>query len=509
MSWPVLRRARQVSQVLFFLAALALLFSALPGRPAFPFADLFFRFNPLSGLLSMLATRAWIPRLGLGLVTLALTLLLGRVWCGWICPMGTLIDWLRLPGARARQARLSPRWRAAKYLLLTASLVLALLGSLGLLWLDPIALFTRSFSAVFLPVLDRAVSAFERLLLPVAWLSPVVDWLESALRGTLLPAKPHPYAGGAWILLILAGILALNALAERFWCRYLCPLGGLLGLFSRFALLRPVVGSACRACNKCARACPTAAIAPGEPYTIASSECVMCLDCLVDCPKGDIGLRPAIPPFPASAEPKVAPSPSRRAALATLAAAAGGLALAKASPEARLPEALLIRPPGAQNEEAFLTRCLRCSQCIRACPTGGLQPSLLENGLEGLFTPRLVSRLGACDYACTACGQVCPSGAIPLLELSRKRETLIGLASIDRDRCLPWAYNTPCIVCEEMCPRPTKAIRLEEVKAIGADGSEILLQRPTVLRELCIGCGICENQCPLASQAAIRVFRRV
>ena len=121
---------------------------------------------------------------------------------------------------------------------------------------------------------------------------------------------------------------------------------------------------------------------------------------------------------------------------------------------------------------------------LRLAPTAGLQPALNEAGLEGLWTPRLASRLGACDYSCTACGEICPSGAIPRLVLDEKREMVIGVASVDRNRCLPWSYDTQCIVCEEMCPRPY------------------------VLRDLCIGCGICESQCPLDGDSAIRVYRR-
>ena len=514
MNWKTLRRARQGSQGFFLLLAVGLLFAALPGRPLFAFTDIFFRFNPLSGLAAMIAARAWIPRLAPGLVTVGLTFLLGRVWCGWICPLGTLADWVRIPGASKRQAKLSKHWRAGKYLLLVAILVSALIGSLSLLALDPLAIFTRGMSAAVLPALDRAVSGLERLMVPVRFLSPLVDGLESALRGPVLPAKPHAYDGSGWVFLLLAGVLALNTFAERFWCRYLCPLGGLLALISRFAILRPVVGTACGGCARCTRACPLGAIAAGEarePYQIAPSECVMCLDCLVDCPKGDIAIRPTLSTLPllasaSSAETLVAPSPSRRALLASAGAAVVGTLVAQSSLKARLPDVNLVRPPGAQDETAFLSRCLRCSECIRVCPTGGLQPALLDTGVEGLFTPHLVSRLGACDYGCIACGQTCPSGAIPLLDLTVKRETLIGLASIDRNRCLPWAYNTPCIVCEEMCPRPTKAIRLEEVSIRDSEGKDLILQRPFVVRDLCIGCGICEHQCPLESQAAVRVF---
>jgi formate hydrogenlyase subunit 6/NADH:ubiquinone oxidoreductase subunit I len=166
----------------------------------------------------------------------------------------------------------------------------------------------------------------------------------------------------------------------------------------------------------------------------------------------------------------------------------------------------LIRPPGAQDEARFIARCLRCSECMKACPTSGLQPTLGEAGLEGLWTPVLKSRLGYCDYACAACGQVCPSGAIPPLSLERKREQVIGVAVIDRDRCLPWAADTPCIVCQEMCPVPDKAVVLQpEREVTRADGGTVRIARPEMIPNRCIGCGICEYKCPLEGRAAIVV----
>ena len=172
----------------------------------------------------------------------------------------------------------------------------------------------------------------------------------------------------------------------------------------------------------------------------------------------------------------------------------------------RQENSLRIRPPGVTDEAAFLSTCLRCSQCMKICPTTALQPAFDEAGLAGLWTPVVVPRVGYCDYGCTACGQVCPSGAIPLLSLEEKRQTVIGKASIDKNRCLPWASATPCIVCEEMCPTPQKSIILEEAHVLDVNGEYITVLRPSVVREVCIGCGICEHNCPLEGQAAIRVY---
>ena len=154
----------------------------------------------------------------------------------------------------------------------------------------------------------------------------------------------------------------------------------------------------------------------------------------------------------------------------------------------------------------FSALCVRCGACVRVCPTQGLQPSLLEGGIQNLLTPRLVPRLGYCGFGCNACGQVCPTAAIPPLTLEEKQKTVIGLARIDANRCLPWAHNIPCIVCEEVCPVADKAILLEEVRVRDGEGQPLMLQRPRVLLEQCIGCGICEYQCPMGGEAAIRIY---
>jgi ferredoxin len=161
----------------------------------------------------------------------------------------------------------------------------------------------------------------------------------------------------------------------------------------------------------------------------------------------------------------------------------------------------LIRPPGV-TEADFLSLCVRCGDCFRICPTNALQPSLFEGGISGFWTPFLVPRIGYCDYTCNACGQICPVQAIPPLSLDEKRLAKIGSAYINQNLCIAWADDRDCIVCEEMCPLPEKAIRLQK-RGNGKQASAVLV--PVVNRELCIGCGICENKCPVVGQAAIQV----
>ena len=166
-AWSRWRRVRQAVQALTLLLFIYLLFAALQRRAAFPLADLFFRFDPLAALAAMVAGRAWIPRLALALVTLGLTLAFGRVWCGWLCPLGTLLEWVRFGSARDRAAALSPRWRMVKNFVLLTILAAALFGNLSLLVLDPLTLLTRTMTTAILPALNYAVTAVEHALYPI------------------------------------------------------------------------------------------------------------------------------------------------------------------------------------------------------------------------------------------------------------------------------------------------------------------------------------------------------
>ena len=156
----------------------------------------------------------------------------------------------------------------------------------------------------------------------------------------------------------------------------------------------------------------------------------------------------------------------------------------------------LIRPPGALAEDEFVDRCIRCGSCIGVCQTGGLQPSLLEGGPEGFFTPRLVPANGECDEFCNKCGQSCPTQAIRYLPLDRKRDFTLGTARINRERCIAWSLDKHCLVCQEYCPY--LAIRTEK----NQNGTDC----PVMIPELCRGCGLCEKNCFATPFHAIIVF---
>lgn len=494
------RRIRQAVQILALLLFLYLVLGTRQGLPTFLPHDLFFRLDPLAGIAAMLAGRRWIAALALGLVTLALTVLLGRVWCGWLCPMGTLLDWTRLRKPRANDAELPGVWRQVKHFLLFAILFAALMGNLTLLVLDPITLLFRTTTAAVLPAANALITAAEHALYNIGPLQAPLEGFDRLIRGAGLPLSQPMFAGNILIVVVFAGILALNAIRPRFWCRYLCPLGAGLGLVSKVSFLRHRVDSAkCISCGKCARACPTGTVDASRAYAADPAECTLCLDCAAVCPTKAVSFKPQAAPAEWRGY-----DPSRRQALASLGVAVAGVGLLKSAPTAGRDNPWLIRPPGAK-ETGLLDKCIRCGECMKVCPTSGLQPSLFTAGLEGLWTPVLVPRLGYCDFSCNSCGQACPTGAIPPLTLADKRLAVIGAAYIDENRCIPWADGIDCIVCEEMCPVPEKAIVLDTQTVTRPDGTVAEVHRPKVVRDRCIGCGICETKCPLNGEAAIRV----
>ncbi len=470
------RRLRIAYQTIFLLLFLWLLARLAAGDARDLPYSAFHHGDPLSAVALVLGAGTLPGALVWALLLVVITIVFGRVFCGWICPLGTLqqlSSWLLSPRSRRESLRINRhrRWYALKYYVLAALLAGALAGTVQTGLLDPLSLAARGIASG-------------------VW-----------------PALPHgrPVPGGWLATALLLAVVVASRFIPRLFCRALCPLGALLGVFARFALFRIGRREAdCSGCTLCSFACQGADEPLGE-HRVA--ECHVCLNCLPGCPKNAMAYR-FVPPLPAPPRPDL----SRRYLLGSALGAFAVAPLLRAAGGGRdAARADLIRPPGALAEREFLSRCVKCSLCQQACPTGGLQPTIARAGVEGFWTPVLVPRRGWCEFACTRCGEVCPTGAIARLTAVRKTgydgrpPVSIGTAFVDRGRCLPWAMATPCIVCEEMCPTDPKAVWLVDAEEAGRDGVPARVRKPMVDAARCIGCGICENRCPVGEVAGIRV----
>lgn len=453
----------------------------------------FFRADPLVALGYLLAEKSFVALLIPAVVLAVFTLLLGRFFCGWICPLGTILD--LVTGKIRKSAPLRFLQGSVKYWLLLP-LLFASLFSVNLVGLlDPIAILLRALTFSLYPLFgDTVRQGWVGLYRVLGERRDVLAPGYEVLRDHLLPFRETFYPLAFFSLLLFLGILFLERYETRAWCRRLCPLGTLLGLLARFSLLRRIPVKLCPDCGDCRVHCPTSF----DQELLRQEECIRCLACQLKCRFGRVSFA-----FSRSGE-KMPYLPERRVLLGGL---LSGIFLARLF-RFRFPrvQATVLRPPGVRDEDDFLRKCVRCGECMKVCLRNALYPAVFQTGIEGLYTPVLIPRLGYCEYNCTLCGQVCPTGAIPDLPVETKKREVIGKAVLDKNHCLPFVEGVNCLVCEEHCPIPQKAIRAETVRAVDAAGREFVLRKPYVVASLCTGCGICEHVCPLEGKSGIEVF---
>lgn len=518
-------RLRRISQVLFFLLFLFLLLRTelrgsahAAGDMALPYpVHLFFQIDPLVAVSNALATHSLYRGLLWSLVVLIPTLFLGRFFCGWICPMGSLNHFFgslkseRKRGKQLIESNRYKRWQTAKYYVLVVVLVAAVFGTGIVGWFDPFSLLVRSLGLSILPGLNYALtavlSALEHShLQAIQTAGSILHFIFGAL---VLSFKQPYFRQGVFFGLIFIFLVTLNLRVSRFWCRALCPLGALLGAVSRWSIFGLAKNAErCNDCNRCLMRCQ-GGDDPTGGGAWRKAECHLCLNCVDQCPERALGFQ-----FFPESRLIDGPDLQRRKLLAGAVAGAAVIPLARSTNGYTVEHhERLLRPPGALDEQHFLERCIRCGECMKVCPNNALHPTLTEAGLEGLWTPVLVPRAGYCETSCTLCSEVCPTGAIWKITPAEKgwsvagdnKPIRLGTAFYDRGRCLPWAMATECIVCEEWCPTSPKAIYLREAEVADSKGNVKRLKQPYLDPSICVGCGACEYACPVQDRPAVYV----
>ena len=462
----MLRRIRIILATLFFLSVTALFIDSTGMAKEWLGWTAKIQFLPALLALNVVTVLALV----------VLTLLVGRAYCSVICPLGVMQDVIsRISGLRKKKkSRFSysgeKKWLRYGILVIFVVALVAGLTPLAAL-LAPYSSYGRMVSSVVSPSLSPVAIVAAVSFVVVA----IMSWL-----------------GG------------------RTYCNTICPVGTILGFFSRFALFRPVINtSKCNSCKRCAKKCKASCI-DAKNHRIDYSRCVACMDCIDTCKHGAISL----PPGPSPKERGVdtpggdkAGDEMRRKFLtlsATLAATSlikaqekkvdGGLAAieAKQKPNRNTP----LVPPGAKSMRHFAQHCTACQLCVSECPNNVLRPS---TNLETLMQPEMSYEDGYCRPECTRCSEVCPAGAIRPITVAEKSSTRIGHAVWIRKNCLPVADGVECGNCARHCP--SGAILMVHMDANDDESPKI----PVIDTERCIGCGACENLCPARPFSAIYV----
>jgi polyferredoxin len=483
--------------------------------------------------LGWMAKIQFIPALlalniGALLFVVTLTLLMGRIYCSVICPLGVMQDaiaWLR---KKKNKYSYSPERTVLRY---TVLVVACASLALGVAWLGglifPYSTYGRIVSTIVAPIYKLANNGLAALSEHYgSYAFYEVDvWFKSV--------------SALVVALLTWGIIAVLAWkGGRTWCNTICPVGTLLGLISRHSLFKMTIDAdKCKNCRKCERNCKASCINI-DTHTIDYSRCVVCGNCEGDCAfdamhftslsKGKGASSTSGSPFTPPLEGTGEAGAGRRAVLTSVALLAG-TALAKAQSKVepkttdggladiikkkRPKREKLITPPGSLSIRNLRSHCTACQLCIDACPNDVLRPS---SSLDRFMQPEVSYERGYCRPECNRCSQVCPTSAIRPVSVEERTAIQVGHAVWTRDLCIPVKDEKPCGLCARKCP--AQAIQMVPLQAgvhqdgwrwRDADNQEIprekVLLIPVVNEEKCIGCGACENLCPSNPISAIHV----
>jgi ferredoxin len=473
----------RVAISLAFVLLISFLFLDFSGSlsAAFTNAVLYLQFVPS---IIKFITLTGVSSIGFILI-LVFTLLFGRVYCSFFCPLGALQDIVIFGSGRASRKKTFKFIRSLnglRYSFLAGTVILLAAGSyLALNLFDPYSLFGKIISNLFRP----------------AWYgvnNVIVAVLEQFDVYTLYPVS---LKGFSWIsfgfsLFMLILVIRLSVKKGRLYCNSVCPAGTFLGFVARLSIFKIKLNkSSCTSCGRCSSVCKSGCI-DSRNMEVDFSRCVGCFKCLTVCPGNGVHFKPS--PLNGSRRFDRRTDNRRREFLVKSASTITGLvAFIKIDGSQSLKPGMKqivrvnpVAPPGSQNITRFHKTCTACHLCISSCPTRVLQPSFTEYGWDGLFQPVMDYTSSFCNYECRICGGICPTGAILPLESEHKKRTQLGKAKFIKENCVVYTDETACGACSEHCP--TKAVDMVPYKG--------RLTIPEVDDKICIGCGACEHSCP-------------
>jgi ferredoxin len=420
--------------------------------------------------------------------------LIGRVYCSSICPLGIYQDivirikkWIR-PKTRFRYSK---GYKTVHYIVSVISVIVALSGIISLLLLlDPYSNFGRMASETFKVPLLKGLAwlALKMQQNQIYWLYPIN--YEVVPAGLL-------YATGFTLL-----ITSLSAWKGRFFCNFLCPVGGIFGLISRFSFYKlKFEEKSCTSCGKCMHSCKAECINIKDK-TVDFSRCIACYNCVQSCESQSIKYSPSVS-IKKKTENETLQSATgtneRRRLLregATLlslltipafAQQGKGKGKGHGGRKGKFRSKGPVTPPGSISLKHFNENCTACHLCVAKCPSNVLQPTLTDYGLHYIMQPKMHYTISYCGFNCTVCGEICPTGAIQELSKEEKHVCQIGVVHFAKKHCVVVSEGTACGSCSEHCP--TQAVYM-----VPYDEN---LTIPEIKPEICVGCGACEYACPV------------